>query len=169
MGLCSIFGLMAELLPVLQHQECLSLQPNKLKNLFSSEYQPHTKRRHAGMVSWRTSLCGCKRHTSCCSVEKCRGIHFLTNDIWLEQHFHVKETYADSDDVSVWELVDNILQFIPNRSNHLDLIVDETSAVSSFVMRSTIPWNRSCRRQHDISQHHEGRMASGATQNQQSA
>ena len=29
--------------------------------------------------------------------------------IWLEQHFHVKETFdADSDDVSDWELVDKI-------------------------------------------------------------
>ena len=33
----------------------------------------------------------------------------FTNEIWLEQHFHVKETFsADSDDVSVWELVDGI-------------------------------------------------------------
>ena len=33
----------------------------------------------------------------------------FTNEIRLEQHFHVKETFsADSDDVSVWELVDQI-------------------------------------------------------------
>ena len=40
------------------------------------------------------------------------------------------ETYrADSDDVSVrW-------------SNHLDLIEDGASAVNSFVVRPTIPWN----------------------------
>jgi len=51
------------------------------------------------------------------------------------------ETFGtDGDDVSVWELVDKILQFIPNRSNHLDLIVDGASAVSALVMRSTIPW-----------------------------
>ena len=52
----------------------------------------------------------------------------FTNEIWLEQHFHVKETFiVESDDVSVWE-------------NVLDLIVDGASAVSLFVMRSTIPW-----------------------------
>ena len=49
-------------------------------------------------------------------------------------------TWRTNYDVSVWELVDKILQFIPNRSNHLDLIVDGASAVSSFVTRSTIPW-----------------------------
>ena len=53
------------------------------------------------------------------------------------------ETFsAYSDDVSVWELVNKILQFIQNRSNHLDLIVDGASAVSSFVVRSTILWNK---------------------------
>ena len=46
----------------------------------------------------------------------------FTNEIWLEQHFHVKETFSvDSDHVSVWE-------------NVLDLIVDGVSAVSLFVM-----------------------------------
>ena len=52
----------------------------------------------------------------------------FNNEIWLQQHFHVKETFSvDSDDVSVCE-------------NVLDLIVDGASAVSLFVMRSTIPW-----------------------------
>ena len=50
-------------------------------------------------------------------------------EIWLEQHFHVKETFSvDSDGVSVCE-------------NVLDFIVDGASAVSSFVMCSTIPWD----------------------------
>ena len=49
-------------------------------------------------TTWRTIHCGCKRHFSCCSQE-----------IWLEQHFHVMDMFsADSDDVSVWELVDKI-------------------------------------------------------------
>ena len=52
----------------------------------------------------------------------------FTSEIWLEKYFHVKEKFSvDSDDVSVWE-------------NVLNLIVDGASAVSSFVMRSTIPW-----------------------------
>ena len=53
MGLCSIFGLMAELLPVLQHQECLTLQPNKLEELvFLGIPTPHqaTTCRHGVMV-----------------------------------------------------------------------------------------------------------------------
>jgi len=51
----------------------------------------------------------------------------FTNEIWLEQHFHVKETFiVDSDDVSVWE----------------NLIVDGASEVSLFVMRSTIENDR---------------------------
>ena len=52
----------------------------------------------------------------------------FNNEIWLERHFHVKETFSvDSDDVSVCE-------------NVLDLIVDGASTVSLLVMRSKIPW-----------------------------
>ena len=52
----------------------------------------------------------------------------FTNEIRLEQHFHVKETFSvDSEDDSVWE-------------NVLHLIVNGASAVSLFVMRSTISW-----------------------------
>ena len=66
----------------------------------------------------------------------------FTNEIWLEQHFHVKESLAPTvmmfPSGSSWTR--QILQFTTNRSNHLDLIVDEASAVSSFVMHSTISW-----------------------------
>ena len=57
----------------------------------------------------------------------------ITDEIRLEQHFRNGNVRRDSDDVSVWEPA--------NRSNHLDLIVDGASAVSSFAMCSIIPWN----------------------------
>ena len=54
----------------------------------------------------------------------------FTTEIWLEQHFRATgNVRSDTDDVSVWELVDKT-----------SLIVDAASAFSSFVMRSTIPW-----------------------------
>ena len=46
-------------------------------------------------------------------LKECKNERMKERKKEWEQHFHVKETFnADSDDVSVWELVDNILQFI---------------------------------------------------------
>ena len=51
--------------------------------------------------------------------------------IWLEQHFHVMETFsADSDDVSVWELVGLLPVGIRNR---FELCVENTSNVAQFL------------------------------------
>ena len=59
-----------------------------------------------GSMTWRTGLCGCKRHTPCRSGDKCRGIRCsCTNETWLEQYFHTTETFgANNDGVSVWNL-----------------------------------------------------------------
>ena len=52
----------------------------------------------------------------------------FTTEIRLEQHFRATgNVRSDSDNVSVWEVVDKI-----------DLLVDGASAFSSFIMRSTI-------------------------------
>ena len=72
----------------------------------------------------------------------------ISGEIGPEQHFratgnvlenvagtilpHNGNVRCESDDVPVWEHA--------NRSNHLDLIVDGASAVSSFVMCSVILW-----------------------------
>ena len=102
----------------------------------------HLRTRH-----WRITPCGCQCRTSWIVVESAGS---FTGETWLEERFRVTATFgANSDEFSVWELIDKILQFIPNRSNHLDLIVDGASAVSSFdvcsiilfVMLSKIPWN----------------------------
>ena len=46
-------------------------------------------------ATWLTSLCGCKRHTSCCSGGKCRGIRLsCTSETRHEQYFRVTEAFG---------------------------------------------------------------------------
>ena len=45
----------------------------------------------------RAALCGCKRHTSCCSGEKCRGIRCsCTGGTWHEQDFCATEAFGSN-------------------------------------------------------------------------
>ena len=54
---------------------------------------------------WREVLCGCKRHTSCYSGVKCRGIRcFCTSETWLEEYFHASAFHLGARDLLTFSL-----------------------------------------------------------------
>ena len=68
---------------------------------------------------WRTTPCGFRRHTSCCSERSVVDPLASYWETWLEQHFRATEAFAaNNDDASVWELVgllDDVLNDLPLR------------------------------------------------------